>query len=67
LDPPSAWGVGIVVASLFIGVALPLHKHFGYGNEARAAPTQCRFAAVEYDGNGSAIVLSAVDSASTRP
>jgi hypothetical protein len=45
-------------------VSLP--KHSGYASEARAAPTQGRFAVVEYNGNGSAIVLYAVDSASTR-
>ena len=45
-------------------VSLP--KHSGYASEARAAPTRGRFAVVEYDGNGSAIVLYAVDTASTR-
>jgi Zn-dependent protease with chaperone function len=46
-------------------VSLP--RHSGYASEARAAPTQSRFAVVEYDGNGSAIVLYAVDGESARP
>jgi hypothetical protein len=45
-------------------VSLP--KHSGYASEARAAPAQGRFGVIEYDGKGSAIVLYAVDAASTR-